>query len=334
MAISMFTSSQKPTIFVRFKNDARTHRLSSVFLQEWPIFKVYDPLFLQTHSLPPVIQGRTSSTLYNGQAFAVQLENLVAEVKQGRAQFTDFSIIRDRTFNRKLGAGSLTLKSKNYPFVVKLFMESPYSFVSPFKKGWESFGTFVVAGVSRYLTGLTRIKNLQRIKELLAHNSQWSNIETPRKWFWTPINGNELEVTGYNFGHYHPQTILLPHVYCIISDAIEPARENSFSSWRDFMRSSAHDRAALKEQSKISIELCNHLQFCIDANVDNFIIEKGTGKFFIIDTEHFPTLAGFTSKPPPITSYTSLGFFILKNSISNVFFKADDRSGIPFDMKS
>jgi len=329
----MQSLSKSPTISVRFQNDTQVEHLTSNYLQEWPLFKLYDKHFLQQRRLPEDrVAVRTDATKFiECVVLHNQLEELAFQIQQGTMDFKHFTVLRDRTFNKKLIAGSLTLKANDYPFVVKLFIESPYSFVHPFKKGWESLGTFLVGGTSRYLTGFTRIKNLAHINQQIAASSEWASmVTTPRKWYWTPAHGRMLELTGVNFGA-EKQTITMPSVYCVIADAIEPEGNNSFSCWHDIWRSTAHDRAAIKKQAAMTIKLCNYLDFCIDANVDNFIIEKDTKKLFIIDTEHFPTLAGLTIKPLPTTSYTKLGMFILRNSIQNIFFR--HKPIVPFDMQ-
>jgi hypothetical protein len=107
----------------------------------------------------------------------------------------------------------------------------------------------------------------------------------------------------------------MPGTYGIIADAIEPDE---------------NDQPSKKNMKEIIKNLCCYLDFCIDFNVDNFIIEHGTKKIVIIDTEHYPTLVGITRKPKSIQSYTSLVFFVITNSIRNIFF--NEQSGIPFDM--
>lgn len=312
----------KPTIHVRWEGEKNFHHLSNNHLREWPLFNVYDEHFFNQHRLP-----KSSITFRNDSTKAVDnmvlenlLEEVILEVQQGKTHFKNFTLIHERTFNKKLTAGSLVLKFNDYPFIAKIFMENPYSFVHPFKKGWVQYFFFLIGGgVNRHIAGFTRITNLEHVNKLISHDMYWSSsFDTPRKWFWTPSNNKNLEIIGYNIGSRDYQKITIPGTYCIITDAIEvdesdqPTKEN------------------MQETIK---NLCCYLDFCIDFNTDNFIVERGTKKIVIIDTEHYPTLVGITHKPECVQSYASLVFFVIKNSVRNIFLNTHPRSGIPFDMR-
>ena len=84
-----------------------------------------------------------------------QIAGLMEELKKGERTFTDFTILQCKDYNFKKGFGLLIVKFNNFPFVVKLFVETPASFINPFDKGNEPiFFFFMGGGVNRHLQGL------------------------------------------------------------------------------------------------------------------------------------------------------------------------------------
>ena len=333
--VDMACSTKKPAITVRWENDPIKHQLISQFLWEWPFFRIFDKSLFQQYQLPqePIPYRYDSTSSIEGATLSTLLEELVSEVTQGKTTFTNFTILRDRTFNRQLKTGSMTLKFNDYPFVVKVFIETPYSFVNPFKRGWESYIMHLVGGgINRHIAGFTRIANLIRINKKITQDPYWStHAGTPCKWFWVPAKDHWLEITGHNIGSKELQTITIPSTYCIIANAIEAERAVSCSSWKDIVKLSKQERAYLQEQIVVFLKLNNYLGFCVDPNIDNFIIERGTKKIVIIDTEHYPSLAGLTRKPKSIT-YLSFLPFLYDNILRNVLFGPKEQSGRPFDI--
>ena len=90
-----------------------------------------------------------------------------------------------------------------------------------------------------------------------------------------------MEIKGTNIGATKEQTIQIPGTYCVIADAIEAERNLSLLSSAD---------------KKMALDLCNYLDIWIDPHMKNFMIEKGTHKFVIVDTEHFPSFVGLREK--------------------------------------
>lgn len=273
-----------PEIRVKWAGDSKLYLLRKYHLEEYALFQLFDNDFFIAHMLP---EGRISYRSDPNQSVDRKnltdlIDELVREIKQGKHTFTNFSILQSKDYNFKKGNGLLIVKFNDYPFVVKMFVETPDSFVSPFDKGLEPiFFFFMAGGVNRHLTGFTRIKNREIITQRLAQSPWAASIDIPRKWHWVPPSSRWIEITGKNVGTVKERTIRLPGTYCIVADAIEAERNLSLLS---------------SEDKKRAMDLCNYLNIWIDPHMKNFMIEKGSGKFIIVDTEHFPTVVGLREK--------------------------------------
>ncbi len=283
-----------PSITTRWAGqNSKTYFLRDSNLEITPIFHLYDQVFFEENLLPPGQISFRHDTQHSvsGKELSGMIENLLQEVYRGKKTYTNFEVLKNRDFNVSKQAGLLVVRCKKYPFVVKLFMETPRSFIRPYNKGFEPACFFIIGGgATRHFIGFTRVKNLHAIQKRIKKSPYWSErVDTPRKWFWQPEKPKTLEITGYNIGGYEKLTVNVPGVYAIVTDEVKFER--------DFSIFSAEDRA-------IAIDLCNYLLCRIDPHITNFLIEKDTKKIAIIDTEHFPSLVGF-KKRPRITSYTS-----------------------------
>ena len=218
-----------------------------------------------------------------GKVLTDLVEELLVEVQKKKKKFKHFTVLRKVNFNTKLRCGLLILKFKDHPFVLKLFIENPKTFVNPYAKGFEPMCFFVMAGgINRHLTGFTRIKNLGQVRKKIQTHDHWSKIiDFPRKWFWLPNNSRWIEITGHNIGNKKKLTTKLPSVYGIIADAIKA--DKTFSLFN-------------KNEKKVGMELCNYLEHAIDPHIDNFMREKATNKIIMVDTEHFPSVVGLKQK--------------------------------------
>jgi hypothetical protein len=261
------------------------HTLTSRYLEKNTLFELFDRSFFYDHLLP---KGKISFRYNPEQTVDSTLldsliEKAVQEIRNGRRTFSDFTILRDRDFNHKRLSGLIILKCNNFPFVVKLFMENPKSFVRPFRKGIvPSFCFFIGGGINRHLSGFTRIKNLYAFKEIVDNSPLWSDTVTlPRKWFWLPHDSRWFAINGTNFGPSTMEKTSIPGTYAIVADAIEIERTMSLRNKRD---------------RKESLRLCNDVNFCVDPHIDNFMIEKGSGKIAVIDTEDFGYMTGRKDK--------------------------------------
>lgn len=281
--------------------------LTNLHLEKYPIFETFDKEFLMSQKLP---EGSVSFRHGDGSVDSAVLkkliEGLLKEVRKNKRNYTHFKILVDHNFNHGQQCGLLIVKFKDYPFVLKLFMETPEMFVQPFKKGFEpTFFFYMGGGVNRHLSGFTRIKNLHVINARLAQSAYWSDrVVTPRKWFWMPEKAEWLEIIGKNIGPEKTIATEIPAVYGIVADAIDCDSTLSMHN---------------KEHTKISLDLSNYLELWIDPHIPNFMFEKNTSKIAIVDTEHFPTMVGL-KEIPHFDNYTSYYMYLIDKCGHNMIF--------------
>ncbi|MFS8507426.1 MAG: hypothetical protein LVQ75_05085 [Candidatus Babeliales bacterium] len=296
-----------PRITTQWAGNSQQFQLTDWHLEINALFHLYDKKHFIENLLPTdTIHFRNHhDQSIQGTILSGLIEELLAEVKKGKKQYKNFHILKNRDFNVKKQAGLLVVKCKDYPFVVKLFMETPRSFIRPYNKGFEPICFFIIGGgATRHFIGFTRIKNLLTINERIKKNSHWSKrVDTPRKWFWLPKEEKNILLTGYNIGGHEKIELEFPGIYAIVTDEIKASRKFSIFS--------SEDRAT-------AIDLSNYLLCRIDPHIENFLIEKETDKILLIDTEHFPSLVGFKERPR-ITSYTSWYLHLFTKFIKNYF---------------
>jgi hypothetical protein len=273
-----------PMINARWADGSTVHSLKKYHLEEYALFQLFDKKYFEEHMLPsyPIASRYDPEKTVHPLILQQLIEGLLAEISDGKKSYTHFLVLQSKDYNFKKGRGLLIVKFKDYPFVVKLFVETPDSFVSPFDKGMEPiFFFFMGGGVNRHLTGFTRIKNREIIKEKLAQSPWADKVDIPRKWHWVPRGTRWIEIEGINIGNKPHQKIQFPGTYCIIADAIDAERNLSLLNESD---------------KKLALEICNYLNLWIDPHMKNFMYEKGSGKFVIVDTEHFPSAVGLHEK--------------------------------------
>ncbi len=269
-------------------NSKKKYGLINSHLEEYPIFQTFNKPYFNKHLLPSFkisFRNNTKQSI-EGKELSTILEKAINELFLGKKQLTDFNIIHKKNFNKKKCYGLLVLEYKNYPFIVKLFIENPESFTKPYTKGFEPIFFFNMAGgINRHLMGFTRIKNKEMIVQKIKKSRKWSKIiDTPRKWFWLPDNKKHnrwIKIVGNNIGNKKSIETVIPGTYAIITDKILSKKELSIFN---------------RKNRKFCMELCNYLDMAIDPNINNFILEKNTDKMVIVDTEHFPSLVGFKEK--------------------------------------
>ncbi len=279
-----------PEITVSWVDSGIQHSLQNYHLEEYALFKLFDKHYFETHLLPETISYRYEpEKSVQRSDLAPLIDTLIEEVKQKKKKFTHFTVLQDKDFNLNKSYGLIILKFNDYPFVLKLFMETPGSFVSPFDKGIEPiFFFFMAGGVNRHLSGFTRIKNMEIISKKIAR-SKWKNLLVlPRKWYWLPKDSRWIQISGKNIGSKKHCQTTLPGTYCIIADAMEAERNLSLMNAQD---------------KQIAMELCNYLNLWIDPHITNFMIEERSKKIVIVDTEHFPSFVGL-KEPITFNSYT------------------------------
>lgn len=262
------------------------HTLTNKNLSYWPIFTRFNKTHFLQNQLPnaPITYRYDANKYVHGQTLSTLLQDCITRLKKTHSRFSEigeFKILKDRDFNYRYHSGVLILKCKKHPFIVKLFMENPYTFTKPYSKGVEPCFFFsMTGGSSRYLTGFTRIKNKQNIAHIVDSSHEWKDhITLPRKWFWMPDDVNWMHVRGYHLrGYGSVDTIELPGTYAVISDAIETDQPAGMFTC---------------EKRKVALNLAQFLdKNRLDPHIDNFMIEKGTNKIAIIDTEHFASMTG------------------------------------------
>ncbi len=293
-----------PEISVKWVGDSKPYILRKYHLED-VLFKLFDKDFFMQHLVPEgnlSYRSQPQKTVASKQLTSL-IDNLVSEIKQGKKTFSNFTILQSKDYNFTKETGLLVVKFNDYPFVVKLFLERPDSFVSPFSKGFEPiFFFFMAGGINRHLAGFTRIKNREIIMARLA-NSPWAGIvDIPRKWHYIPSQSQWIEIKGKNIGTTKEQSITFPGTYCIMADAIVAERNLSILN------------AADKKQV---MDLCNYLNIWIDPHLTNFMIEKDQ-KLVIVDTEHFPSFVGLREKIS-FSSYSDWYLYLAGKCCRNVF---------------
>jgi len=262
-----------------------------------PLFESFDKDFFETHLLPQnaITYRNDISKTVHGSHLDSLINQALSQLRDGKKQLTHFTIIKELEFNRSKLAGCMVLKFNDYPFVLKLFIETPQSFHRPRDKGFRHGQlSHISGGINRYLAGFGRIKNLEATQQYIIQNPQLSaNIDFPRKWFWQPQKNKWFVLNGKGFG---PQefSVKLPEVYGIVTDEIVTTAPLHY---------------VRKHYGRHIFKFCKSLKFNIDPNMKNFRLEQGTNKLVLIDTEHFPTLLGLTEELQ-VDNYFSLHLFI------------------------
>ncbi len=303
-----------PSIETFWSNEPNSphYTLTNSCLRPWALFYRFNKELLLKNQLPEIISFRYEPQTVSRPILSKLMHELITEIvtaKERPKDFAHFKILKDNDFNYIRGCGIIVLKFKNYPFVVKLFRETPQTFVLPFSKGLlPSLFFGMGGGMNRFLAGFTRIPNLIAIEEKLKSNPRWANrISTPRKWFWIPPDVKWFTVTGHNFGPNN-LTIEYPSTYCIVCDEM--------LSGRPFLISNKEDR-------ETTLELTNFLGNRLDPHICNFFIEKGTDKIAFVDTEHFASMLGL-EKVTFFGSYTDWIVKLAGNCLRKSLFKTKE----------
>jgi len=313
---------QLPSITTSWYGDSKYHTLADSHWEPYPIFHLFDKKYFNKHLLPAGnISFRNNTTEHiSTHRINALIEELLEEIRQCKKKYTHFTVLQKKDFNRGRGCGLLILKFNNYPFVLKLFSETPDSFINPWCKGREPvFFFYMGGGVNRHLTGLTRLKNLDTINKKIKEYPRWRDrVSTPRKWYWLPKNPRWILVQGKNIGNKKAQSTIIPGIYGIIADFIE--NEGGLSLMN------AEDR-------KTALNLCNDLGMMIDPHIQNFFIERETKKLVIVDTEHFPTVVGFKEEKK-FSNYLEWYLSLSAKCAKSLFFRTKDERKIAQAIRS
>lgn len=281
-----------PEIRVHWTEDTKSHALKDHCLEYHAIFCKFDKKSFEKHMLPhgPISYRRNPEQTVDSAELSRLADNVIKEIQAQKKTYTDFTVLKKSDFNARIASGLIILKYKNYPFVLKLFMKTPESFVKLSEGLIPKFFFRMGGGTNRHLSGFTRIPNLEKIKERIAESPEWSSlVDTPRKWYWMPKDAPWITIEGKNIGNHAACTTTIPSIYGIVVDAIEAERQFTLENPQDV---------------QFGLRFAAYIGNRMDAHVDNLLLEKGTGKIVVIDTEHFPTMIGL-KEPITFDSYHS-----------------------------
>ncbi len=309
--------SWQPTVTISSQNNPNERfTIHNSHLGPYPLFgfHIND---LQKDLLPTgQIEYANGSKKIDGAILSQQISDLVEELyekrkKVKRKKLKKFKILQDKNYSYKRACGLLVLKFKDYPFVLKLFIEKPKTLLNPYLTGLEQVAFFFMGnGASRHLSGLTRVQNLKRVNHQIAQLPRWADhVKTPRKWFWLPKQEDNIIIEGQNIGGKEYISTVLPSVYAIVADAMPIDQEIPIPTGK---------------KKKMVMQLCNDLDVYVDPHFDNFIfLEDPIRKKFnivIIDTEHFPTMVGLKHKKQ-FRNHSSWYMYLSMKCISDMFFQ-------------
>lgn len=261
------------------------------YLRYYPIFSFnktdFTPFLLPQKKIP-YKKGQTQ--IVYGTQLSKLIEDVLDEIKTKKEKIkkdgylTDFFILQDKNFNYKQLCGLIVLSFKDYPFVVKLFFETPQTIFDYHATGIEpTFFFYMGGGSNRHMSGFTRIANRKQIEQKVKTLDRWKDhIALPRKWFWMPKSEETIVLSGKNIGDLESVTTEIPGVYAIIADKVDFSQQTNMLS--------------VNKKRKMFMQLCNDLELNIDPHAKNFALfeDKVRNKFTIVlvDTEHFPTMVG------------------------------------------
>lgn len=289
------------TLVTYWKDDpSKKWRLRDWHLEPYPVFHSFDRAFFEEHQLPegPIPFRYGPECAVCGSTLMQLAEEFAAELmshNRKKSTYKNVTILKKRDFNPITACGLIIARFNDYPFVIKLFIESPQMFVKPFSKGIEPCFIYILGGgINRYLSGFVRLKNLEKINDMIQASPKWRDrVDTPRKWFWQPQNNRWFIVEGHHMGKNGFETMEVPSVYGIICDAIDVERPLSIG---------------VAEDRHIGMDLARYLGNRIDPHIPNLVFERWTGKVVIIDTEHFALQVGLKRK----TDWKSYGSYFGK----------------------
>lgn len=300
-----------PTIHAQWIHGGPITTVKDSHLEYFPHF-VFDYSQLIQYSLPEdkIFHRNDPEKWAATQELNQLIEQLVCEVFNKKRKFSHFTVLQTKNFSFKYTCGLIVLKFKDYPFVLKLFIESPDTYLNPLCKGIEPIAFFTMGGgANRHLSGLTRIPNLEYVKNKLEKSERWNGvIEFPRKWFWLPKDPRWIQLTGENLGNKKKCTTKMPGVYAIIAEYIDMQHTISLSTL---------------EKKRIVIDLCNDVNTYLDPHYTNFTFVQDETKPFkivIIDTEHFPSFVGL-KKRKQFRNHSSWYEYLMAKGMKDMFFR-------------
>jgi len=272
----------KPTITISQHGVLKYHGASYAFDRRMiDLIQQHHDYF--TTNLPERLYHRYRPESYTT---ATEMQNELTTLRDAisRGEYATIDIhaerLKDDNFDYATGTGMLILRLRRHPFVIKLFIERPETVLCSY--GWEPyFLMHMNGGINRHISGITRIATNYALKQFFTHHAdQYPNFNVPRCWSWVPSNTPWLSVTLYE--NNTSLTTQIPCVYALINDSIVYAHE--------------------AENTDHIFQLFKETDNLFDPHEGNCVIDRYTGEYIILDTEHFLHMTGFTP-PLPSTSY-------------------------------
>lgn len=267
-------------------NTKKKYTLSDSHLELYPIFAGHHTC-IEKYRLPRGPIAYEPEQQVNGDTLDMLVHELVREVFAQKKKFSHFTLLQSKNFNYQYPCGLLVLKFNDYPFVLKLFIETPETMANPYCKGIEPiFFFFMAGGANRHFAGLTRIANKNNLEQRIAQHDRWQTmIKFPRKWYWTPHKQRYIHITGHNIGGHKKIHTRIPSVYAIVADEIITTEQEPMPK---------------HAKKRLVMEFCNDMHLLVDPHYTNYIFKRDpvTQKLYIyiIDTEHFPTMVGIKNQ--------------------------------------
>lgn len=264
-------NNECPTITCCWEDGTDSHSLKDWSIQPGPLVNMYNKQYIQEHLLPvkTIEPLHADGASIDGKEVNEICQQLYNEILQDAKQYTDCTILKNNDLQVSDKSGLVIVKSNKQPVVIKLFMEAPKTLTHPYRgRRFDMNMIFMVSGNWRYTLGFSRVQTAELTRRYLAGTEFATRVTIPRKWFWIPDNVPWIKITIHNVGQYQDHVIMLPSIYAIVCDAIEVDEDKE---------------VPLKE----SFALCKSVNFMLDPNKKNFIVEKHTGKIGVIDTENF-----------------------------------------------
>lgn len=280
-----------PQVTAQWSDGTSSTVTTNRYLQYYPIFAFNTQDFIPDLLPEKLIPYKKKETeVVNGATLSALIENVLQEISTRKERvkkdryLTNFTILQDKNFNYKQLCGLIVLAFKEYPFVVKLFLEKPETLFDFHATGVEpTFFFYMGGGSNRHMSGFTRIQNRKRIESKIETLDRWKeHVVLPRKWFWMPQSRPTIVLTGKNIGGLDHAYTEIPGTYAIIADKVDFSQQTNLLT---------NDK-----KRKMFMQLCNDLELNIDPHAKNFALfeDRIRKKFTIVlvDTEHFPTMVG------------------------------------------
>ncbi len=280
-----------PVITAQWENDSKIYSLRTPYVRLHPLFTVKtEDLYQYLIPKEGIVDKHNPDKAMSSAELSLFIENALKEIRQRKKlikkekRLTSFNVLQDKNFNYKKSCGLIVLKFKNYPLVLKLFLEQPETFLQFRSTGLEpTFFFYMGGGANRHLSGFTRPKNRDVLLQKTQKFERWAkHISCPRKWFWLPSDQKDIVLTGNNIAGYDFIQTRIPSVYGIVADEVDI--------------NDTTDEISQQIKSRIIMQLCNDLDMYVDPHEKNFVFSRNKlhGRFniIILDTEHFPTMVG------------------------------------------